>query len=84
MHLLQEEIAGSAGDLAESMRFGDIELGSPEVGGIEIPDIGAQLEEMKPTLGGFWEWIKRGVSNLWEGVKEKWNGFWNWVKSWGL
>lgn len=84
IHQLQEDMAGSAEDLAKSMGLDDTGLGVPEAGGLEIPDIGAQLEEMKPTLAGFWEWIKQGAGNLWQGVKEKWNGFWDWVKSWGI
>src|SRR5690606_9841889 len=64
IHQLQEDMAGSAEDLAESMGFDDTGLGVPEAGGLEIPDIGAQLEEMKPTLAGFWEWIKQGAGNL--------------------
>lgn len=84
VHQLQEDMAGSAEDLAKSMGLDDTELGVPGAGGFEIPDISAQLEEMKPTLAGFWEWIKQGAANLWEGVKEKWTSFWEWVKSWGL
>lgn len=84
IHQLQEDMAGSAEDLAESMGFDDTGLGVPEAGGLEIPDIGVQLEEMKPTLAGFWEWIKQGAGNLWEGVKEKWKGFKEWVSSWGI
>ena len=84
VHQLQEDMAGSAEDLAKSMGFDDTELGVPVAGGFEIPDISAQLEEMKPTLAGFWEWIKQGAGNLWEGIKEKWNGFKEWVSSWGI
>jgi phage-related protein len=84
VHQLQEDMAGSAEDLAESMGFDDTELGAPEAGGLEIPDIGAQLEEMKPTLAGFWEWIKLGASKVWESVKQKWSDFVNWVKSWAV
>ena len=84
VHQLQEDMAGSAEDLAKSMGLDDTELGVPDAVGFEIPDIGAQLEEMKPTLAGFWEWIKQGAANLWEGVKEKWNGFTEWVKAWGI
>jgi tape measure domain-containing protein len=84
VHQLQEDMAGSAEDLAESMGFDDTELGAPGAGGFEIPDIEAQLEEMKPTLKGFWEWIKQGAGNLWEGVKEKWNNFIGWVSSWEI
>jgi tape measure domain-containing protein len=84
VHQLQEDMAGSAEDLAKSMGFDDTELGVPVAGGFEIPDISAQLEEMKPTLAGFWEWIKQEAANLWEGVKEKWNGFKEWVSSWGI
>ncbi len=84
VHQLQEDMAGSAEDLAESMGLNDTGLGVPEVGDFEIPDIGAQLEEMKPTLKGFWEWIKQGAANLWETVKQKWSDFANWVKSWDV
>jgi hypothetical protein len=84
VHQLQEDMAGSAEDLAESMGFDDTELGAPEAGGLEMPDIGAQLEEMKPTLTGFWEWIKLGAGKVWESVKRKWNSFVEWVKGWSL
>jgi hypothetical protein len=81
VHQLQEDMAGSAEDLAKSMGFDDTELGVPVAGGFEIPDISAQLEEMKPTLAGFWEWIKLGASKVWESVKQKWSDFENWVKA---
>ena len=84
VHQLQDDMAGSAEDLAKSMGLDDTELGVPGAGGFEIPDIGAQLEEMKPTLAGFWEWIKQGAGNLWETVKQKWSEFVNWVKSWDV
>jgi len=84
VHQLQEDMADSAKDLTKSMGLEDTSFGVPEIAGFEIPDMGAQLEEMKPTLKGFWEWIKQGAGNLWDNVKEKWNQFWNWVKSWGI
>jgi tape measure domain-containing protein len=83
VHQLQEDMAGSAEDLAESMGFDDTELGVPDAGGFEIPDIGTQLEEMKPTLAGFWEWIKQGAGNLWEGnMKTSLEETWADLKTW--
>jgi hypothetical protein len=82
VHQLQEDMAGSAGDLADSIGLDDV--GMPDIGDIDIPDVGASLEEMKPTLSGFWDWIKRGAGDLWDGVKKKWGGFGDWVKGWGI
>ena len=82
VHTLQEDMSGSAEDLAKSMELDDI--GIPQIADIGIPDIGAQLEQIKPTLAGFWEWIKQGAGNLWESVKQKWSDFVNWVKSWAV
>ena len=79
VHQLQEDMAGSAEDLTDVLG-----IDAPEIEGFEIPDIEAQLEEMKPTLKGFWDWIKQGAGNLWEGVKQKWSDFANWVKSWSI
>jgi tape measure domain-containing protein len=81
VHTLQENMSGSAGDLADSLGLGEIEAPG-DIGGLEIPNIGTQLEEMKPTLAGFWEWIKQGFANTWGEVKTAINNAWNALKEW--
>lgn len=81
--------------LQESMsKAGDAGAGDiPEVSMPSIPDvpdiggIGGMLDDIemaKPTLKGFWEWIKQGAGNLWDKVKEKWSQFIEWVKGWAI
>lgn len=81
---------GSVAGFDEINQLAD-NIDSDSGAGIDIPgldlagmDIGEGLEDLKPTLKGFWGWIKQGVANMWGGVKENWNKFWGWVKSWGL
>lgn len=83
---LQESMskAGDAG--AGDLGVPDISI--PSVSG-NIPDmgIGGMLDDIglaKPTLKGFWEWIKKGAGNLWEKVKKKWSSFIEWVKGWKI
>ncbi|MGB9613905.1 MAG: phage tail protein, partial [Fervidobacterium sp.] len=49
------------------------------------------IEQAKPTLAGFWDWIKQGfataldgikgkISNVWDWIKEKTGNTWDWVK----
>jgi hypothetical protein len=85
VHQLQEDMAGSAEDLAKSMG-----LDVPEVEGLEdlfdaaAPDLSGIQVSWKEILSAIWNDVKEGAGNLWEKVKEKWNGFWNWVKGWGI
>jgi hypothetical protein len=74
VHQLQEDMAGSAEDMA--LDVPELEdIGVPELPDMDLGDMMAGLEEglegMKPTLSGFWEWIKQGVRNLSDWLKEK-------------
>jgi tape measure domain-containing protein len=84
VHNIMEETADLAG--LAGLDLGTIQ--APVFDSLEIPEIdidfSAMLEEQKPTLAGFWEWIKQGAANLWEGVKKIWNGFTSWISSWGI
>lgn len=82
IHQLQKDMAG--GDGSGEDILDDFDIGGGGIPGLDMGDMLSEIEQMKPTLKGFWEWIKQGAGNLWQGVKEKWNGFWDWVKSWGL
>jgi len=44
-----------------------------------LPDVSKMLEAQKPTLAGFWEWIKQEVASLWNWLKEKWGGIGDWA-----
>ena len=69
VHQLQEDMGDVASDMALDTPTLD-EMMMPE-----MPDIMAGLEDglemAKPTLAGFWDWIKGGFSNAWDWVKEK-------------
>ncbi len=78
VHTLQEDMSGSAEDLADSLGLGEIEAPG-DIGGLEIPDIGSQLEQMKPTLAGFWNWIKKGFGNLVDWIKN--TDAWQWLST---
>jgi tape measure domain-containing protein len=73
VHQLQEDMAGE--DFSLDLN-GDTNLMD------ELFEF--DLEGPKTSLSGFWEWIKQGAGNLWEGVKDKWNGFTSWISSWGI
>jgi len=83
IHQLQKDMAegGGAGeDILDEFDLGDIGGGIP---GLDMGDMLSEIEQMKPTLKGFWEWIKQGAGNLWDGVKVKWQVFKDWVaNSW--
>ena len=84
---------GGLGDIGD---VGGVGAGGvPDIGGIPdlggfgdmggIPDMGLgglmdDLDMAKPTLKGFWEFIKQGFSKAWEKVKEYWSKFVEWFK----
>ena len=110
INTLQQNMADTdMGDLDELGGIGDIG-GAGGVPDIDVPDFSGMdggfgdggigdmldgLEIAKPTLKGFWEFIKQGWSNLvewfkktklgqwfsgmWESTKEKWHIFTTWV-----
>lgn len=63
--------------------FGDAG-GMGGIGDMGIGDMMNDLELAKPTLKGFWKWIKQGTKDLWKKVKEYWNAFKEWVKGWEI
>ena len=82
IHQLQKDMAegGGAGeDILDEFDLGGIGGGIP---GLDMGDLMADIEQIKPTLKGFWGWIKQGAGNLWDGVKVKWAGFKDWTASW--
>jgi len=85
VHQLMEDTAGAAEDITTGLD----EMAIPELeapGGLGVPELNLEemLEQAKPTLAGFLEWIKQGAGNLWESVKQKWSNFKEWVKSWAV
>ncbi|NLF46142.1 MAG: apolipoprotein A1/A4/E family protein [Syntrophomonadaceae bacterium] len=73
---LQKDIAGGGGGALDDIDLGDIgEIGGGG-GGLGMDDMLAELEQAKPTISGFWEWIKQGAGSIWD----DWS---NYVKSWG-
>lgn len=79
---LQKDMAGSGGAL-DDIDLGDIgEIGGG--GGGLLDGLSDEFELVKPTIKGFWAWIKEGMSTLWEGVKGKWEDFRSWVAGWAL
>jgi tape measure domain-containing protein len=81
VHQLQEDMAGAGS--ADAFAIDDLASGIPDMDEM-MADIEKSIEAAKPTLKGFWDWIKQGASNLWDGVKNKWNSFINWVKGWDI
>lgn len=82
VHQLQEDMAGSGADMLDAFGMDPLDTDIP---GLDMGDMLAGIEEdierAKPTLKGFWDWIKQGAGNLWDGVKQKWSDFVNWVKA---
>jgi len=78
LNVLQDNTAGSEiGNIFDDITdIPDIDSGIPDF------DLDGMMEGLKPTLSGFWDWIKQGFSNIWEGVKNKWQEFINWIRSW--
>ena len=67
VHQLQEDMAGSAEDLAKSMGLDDTELGVPGAGGFELPDdMFADFEAQLPPFGervkGFFSWLWQEIA----------------------
>ena len=84
IHQLQKDMAGGGGageDILDEFDLGGIGGGLP---GLDMGDMMADIEQIKPTLKGFWEWIKQEAGNLWDSVKVKWNMFVEWVKGWDI
>jgi hypothetical protein len=81
---LQKESAGGSGaGLPDMPTLGDLGgLGGAGLGGLGIDDVLAEIEAAKPTLKGFWEWIKQEAGKIWDKVKEKWGDFKKWFLSW--
>ena len=77
IHQLQKDMAGGSGageDVLDEFDLGGI--GGGGIGGLGMDDMLAELEQAKPTISGFWEWIKQGAGSIWD----DWS---NYVQSWG-
>ena len=61
--------------------FGDIG-GMGDIGDMGIGDMMNDLDLLKPTMTGFWDWIKQG----WEDYKvwfiDGYSAIWEWIKGW--
>jgi len=77
VHNIMEETADLAG-----LDLGTIQ--APVFDSIEIPEIdidfSAMLEEQKPTLAGFWDWIKQGMSNTAKKIGDFFSDLWGKIK----
>ncbi len=77
VHNIMEETADLAGlDLWT--------IQAPVFDSLEIPEIdidfSAMLEEQKPTLAGFWDWIKQGMSNTAKKIGDFFSDLWGKIK----
>lgn len=85
VHQLQEDMGDGAG--LEDF-FGDMDMEEPvlDIPGLKtsMTDLMDELESLKPTFSGFWNWLKEGAGNVWESVKVKWGDFWKWAKDGNL
>ena len=77
---LQKESAAGGAGLPDMPTLGD--LGGFGGGIPGLGDMLADMEAAKPTLKGFWKWIKREAGKIWDKVKKKWGNFKKWVLSW--
>ena len=77
IHQLQKDMAGGGAgdDLLDNFDVGGIGGGLP---GLDMSEMLNDIEQMKPTLKGFWEWTKQGMKNLWESWTETVQN-WGWV-----
>ena len=69
VHQLQEDMGDAASDAGLDMPTLD-EIAMPDVTDI-MAGLEDGLEMAKPTLAGFWNWIKQGFVDTWDWVKEK-------------
>jgi phage-related protein len=84
VHQLQEDMAGSAEDLAENMGLDAAGVEGIEdmfdVSGIDIPDLSDIQVSWKEILSAIWQ----DISNWVDGVKQKFGEFIGYVKSWAI
>lgn len=74
---LQKDAAGAGSDLADALSIGDISMGAMDLPSLDAGmGLTGDLEQAKPTISGFWEWIKQGAGSIWD----DWS---NYVQSWG-
>jgi len=75
LNKLSKETAQASEDIASGLE----QVATPElpaVGGVGAPpamDVGKMLEAQKPTLSGFFNWIKEGMVSAWDAIKAKWS-----------
>ncbi|SMB97758.1 tape measure domain-containing protein [Thermanaeromonas toyohensis ToBE] len=79
VHQIIEDTADAAKDVAAGL--GEMTMPTLETpGAMALPGIDTSaLEQVKPTLAGFWEWIKQGFYNAWESIKNAVVGAWQWI-----
>lgn len=68
IHQLQEDMAGSGKDMQDAL---DLEAAGADMPELNLEEMLAGLEGVKPTLSGFWEWIKQECVKAWDWIKEK-------------
>jgi len=72
VHQLMEDTAGVAEDITAGLDEMAIpELEAPGALGVSELNLEKMLEQAKPTLSGFWDWIKQGFVNAWDWIKKK-------------
>ena len=76
IHQLQEDMAGAGAVDTPGLDLegldADMDAGLPAMDFAEMfADLNDLMDGIKPTLAGFWEWIKDGVRNISDWLKEK-------------
>ncbi len=78
IHSVMEDISSTEPQMPELGEMGGLEnLGDlAKMPGIDL----SAIEQVKPTLAGFWDWIKQGFANAWDWIKQKTGTTWDWIK----
>ena len=74
---MQEAASGGSGlDLLGDLDLEGLDAGLPV---IDFEELAGGIEQIKPTLSGFFGWIGEQMGNVWAGIKSKWQAFTSWV-----
>lgn len=78
VHQIQDDM-GDASMALDMPTLDTSALGMPEMP--DMSEILAEMEQAKPTIAGFWEWIKQGAANTWEAIKTNALAAWNFIST---
>lgn len=79
---LQKDAAGAGSDLADALSIGDISMGAMDLPSLDAGmGLTGDLDQAKPTLAGFWDYLKQGAVEAWDKVKAIASESWDMIKA---